>query len=260
MGFEDLNWMTNLESFKTVENFYLEEMKKRENEEPKFKVIKDPLNKEIQDIFKKKGVVNIFGNGPSLRKIKKNSKHINYCINRSIEVQKNCDILFLGDLQILFDLYNVERNVMKNVKIIMIQSTLHDMITGKNDIKYGLDFIIKFLKCTAFEGIILPFDKLPLKKYNKALGIKIGYPQSGLCSVFALKMLKLTDRKLNYYGISIPSMSKDKIEGYHKDIKKQYHKDYLDKTNSKFSTKQRLIKNTYLIKILDHLKIKYKFH
>lgn len=259
MNFKDLNWMTNLNDFKIVENFHLEEMKKRENEEPKFKVIEDPLHNEIQDIFKNKGIVNIFGNGPSLQKIQENSNHINFCINRSLEVQKNCDILFLGDLFILFDLYNVEKNIMKNIKIIMIQSKLHN-IEGKVEKKYELDFIKNFLKCTAFEGIILPFESLPIKKYNKAIGINIYFPQSGLCSVFALEMLNLTDRELNYYGVSIPSMSRDKIVGYHEDIKKQYHKDYLDRMYSKKHTKKVLMQNRYLIRVLDYLKIKYKFH
>ena len=125
MSFKDLNWMTNLDDFKIVENFHLEEMKKRENEEPKFKVIGDPLHNEIQDIFKNKNLINIFGNGPSLQKIKENNNHINFCINMTVAVQEKCDILFLGDLKVLFHLFDLNKDILKNVKIIMIQSPLH---------------------------------------------------------------------------------------------------------------------------------------
>lgn len=258
MSSKDLENTNSLTIEEKFEKFNIE-IEKRENEEPKFKVIEDPLHNEIQDIFKNKSLVNIFGNGPSLQKIEENSNHINFCINKALEVQKNCDILFFGDVYILFYLTSVDKNIMKNIKIIMIQSPLHNF-KGKQDKKYGIDFIIKFLKCTAFEGIILPFNKLPIQKYNKEIGINIYFPQSGMCSVFALEILKLIDRELNYYGVSVPSMSEDKIVGYHEDVKKQYDEESIKHTYSRKHIGKILMQNTNLIRVLDYLKIKYKFN
>ena len=258
MNLEDLknsNWLTNKENFNKVEQFHLEEMKKRENEKPKFKIIGNPLDDEIQNVFKNKNIVNILGKGPSLQKIEENNNQINYCINNSIEVQENCDILFLGDIYILYHLFFSDKDLFKNVKILMMLAPAHGF-SRSIEKKYDINFIVNLLKCSSFNGILLPFTTLPIKKYNGRAGIKVRASVSGVNSVFVLEMLKLTNREINYYGVSIPGMSKEKVTGYHQVIQETFHQDFLNTVN----VNNNLMFNNNLVKILNYLKIKYKFH